>query len=237
MFNLKKQTPDKPPRIKLSVQENRSADESVILLHGLARTRRSLNTMAKSLAQTYSVISIDYPSQRFTIEQLADAAIGQALKQCSHSKKVHFVTHSMGGILVRQYLSQHHFENLGNTVMLAPPNKGSELVDRLGPLKWFKRINGPAGQQLGTDSGSKPNQLGCANFSVGVIAGNRCLNPISSRIINLPNDGKVAVNRTHLDGCSHHLVVKSSHTFIMNHPDVLKATLHFLQHGEFAAAE
>jgi len=234
LLRIEKLSKKKTPRIKLSIQGNENASDSVVLLHGLARTRRSLNTLARSLAANYQVISVGYPSQRYSIEELAEPAINYALKHCSDSQQVHFVTHSMGGILLREYLSRHSIVNLGNTVMLAPPNQGSELIDKLHSLRLFKQYNGPAGQQLGTDANSKPNQLGNASFPLGVIAGSRALNPISSKLINQPNDGKVAISRTHLDGCQDHIVIKASHTFIMNHPDVLAETDHFLKHGVFS---
>ncbi len=213
--------------------------EAVILLHGLGRTRFSLIKLAFSLRNDYQIVNLGYPSRRYCVETLAELAIKPALEKCQSARKVHFVTHSMGGILVREYLRQHTITNIGHTVMLGPPNSGSELVDFfmnkpvLNTL--FQRINGPAGTQLGTDDDSKPNQLGAAEFSLGVIAGNRSKNPVWSRLMPDQHDGKVSVESSKLSGMTDHLVLDVDHTFMMQNSTVISHVKHFLKHGAFAS--
>lgn len=155
------------------------ASECVILLHGLARTDSSMRTMASALQQSgYRAVNMHYASTRHTVEVLAEQTINKALAECAGAMRIHFVTHSMGGILVRQYLRNNNIERLGRVVMLGPPNQGSQVVDKLGDFPGFKLINGPAGMQLGTGQMSLPNTLGPANFDVGVIAGTRSINLI-----------------------------------------------------------
>lgn len=213
------------------------AVDCVVLLHGLARSDSSMSVMEKELeAAGYRVINQPYPSRRQPVEALAGAAISDALTQCvsrSDRGRVHFVTHSMGGILVRYYLATHHIEHLGRVVMLSPPNQGSEVVDKLGSMPGFGWLNGPAGQQLGTHTTSMPNQLGAAGFELGIITGNRSVNLILSMLIPGPDDGKVAVERARLEGMSDFLVVPHSHPFIMKKPEVIRQTLYFLQQGKF----
>ncbi|QYJ99048.1 alpha/beta hydrolase [Shewanella alkalitolerans] len=208
-------------------------NESVILLHGLARTRGSMEKMEHALsAKGYQCVNLGYPSTQFDIETLASEHIDRALSQC-RGERVHFVTHSMGGILVRQYLSQHTLPALGRVVMLGPPNRGSEVVDSLKDFPGFKWINGPAGLQLGTEEESVPNRLGKAHFEVGVIAGNRSVNLLLSTLLPGPNDGKVSVARTCLEGMRDHISLAVTHPFMMNNPSVIAQTAHFLAHGRF----
>ncbi len=213
------------------------AKDAVVLLHGLSRSRWSLWRLQRSLRSEYNVINQSYPSRQNSVEELAKLAIEPALALCADAPRIHFVTHSLGGILVRQYLSENTIQNLGKVVMLGPPNQGSELVDtfRSTPLlrSLFDRINGPAGAQLGTGSNSKPQQLGAANFSCGVIAGNRNLNVIYRFLMPKNSDGKVSVASTHIEGLSDHVELPVDHTFMMNDSRVIKATHHFLKHGHF----
>ena len=148
-----------------------------------------------------------------------------------------FVTHSLGGILVRAYLYEHNIENLGNVVMLGPPNKGSQIVDKLHQLPGFKLINGPAGLQLGTDQQSVPNQLGAADFKLGVIAGTRSMNLFLSTMLPSPDDGKVAVENTKLEGMSDHIALPVTHPLMMRSDVVIAQVIHFLKYSEFKKVE
>jgi triacylglycerol lipase len=213
------------------------AQEEVILLHGLCRTSRSMVKMESALTEAgYKVRNVDYPSRTAFVQTLADDAIGKAVEDCQRdgATKIDFVTHSMGGILVRSYLTRHTILNLGRVVMLAPPNQGSEVVDKLGWLFLFKWLNGPAGNELGTGKNSTPNTLGPANFPVGVIAGDRSINWINSLLIPGRDDGKVSVERTKLAGMTDHIVVQAAHPFIMRNREAIRQTIQFLRTGNFS---
>lgn len=212
------------------------AREEVILLHGLCRSSRSMAKMERALsAAGYTVRNVNYPSRSAPIQNLADGAIGKAIADCQRdgATKIDFVTHSLGGILVRTYIARHPLPSLGRVVMLGPPNQGSEVVDRLGGFSLFKWINGPAGDELGTDSNSVPNQLGPANFPLGVIAGDRSINWINSLLIPGSDDGKVSVERTKLADMSDHIVIHATHPFIMRNREAIRQTIQFLRTGRF----
>jgi len=208
----------------------------VILLHGLCRSSRSMEPMSKALLKAgYSVTNLDYPSRSATVEELSEAVVGKALADCRHSgtTRIHFVTHSLGGILVRSYFARHYACDLGRVVMLGPPNQGSELVDRLGSWPIFSLINGSAGRELGTSANSLPNSLGIPKYCVGIIAGNRSINWINSLLIPGPDDGKVSVERTKLSSMADHIVVPTTHPFTMRNREVIRQTIGFLRNGRF----
>jgi len=214
------------------------ATEGVILLHGLCRSSGSMSRIEDALVKAgYYVENIDYPSRSASIEQLSDEAIERALfdpkmQSCS---RVHFVTHSMGGILVRSYFSRHSVSTLGRVVMIGPPNKGSELVDKLGGSWLFRKITGSAGGELGTGLNSTPNKIGPVEFDLAVIAGDRSINWINSILIEGKDDGKVSLARSKADGMKEFLVVHVPHPFLIRNKSVIEATLRFLKDGKMAS--
>lgn len=209
--------------------------EVVILLHGLARTNRSMDALASRIRQAgFEVLNIDYPSRKHPIEELGKQIgrrVGHLTK--SHTRRVHFVTHSMGGILVRWLHKHMPIQNMGRVVMLSPPNKGSEVVDNLKNFIIFRWIMGPSLLQLGSDTDGLPAQLGPVDFELGVIAGSRSLNPIFSYWLTGEDDGKVSTESAKIEGMNDFLEVPFSHGFIMRREEVAEQVIAFLRTGRF----
>jgi triacylglycerol lipase len=219
-----------------AVERPAAALRNVVLLHGLARSSHTMDKLSQRLVDAgYRTCNIAYPSRQHSVETLAADYVLPAIEACfgGNAGAIDFVTHSLGGIIVRQLAASGSPIRFGRVVMLSPPNQGSQVVDKLGGLALFKAINGPAGQQLGTSVTQLPHTLGSANFELGVLTGNRSINCILSLLIPGDDDGKVAVENARLAGMQDFLVLPTSHPFIMKNRAAQAQVLHFLAHGAF----
>jgi hypothetical protein len=199
--------------------------------------------VAKALERDgYRVVNLAYPSRTLPIEVIAGEWLPTRLREAriAEAPRVHFVTHSMGGIVLRQWLATSLApENLGRVVMIAPPNGGSEVADRLGGFAPFRWLTGLNGRRLGTATTELPRTIGAwppRTGKLGIIAGDRSLNPLFSAWLAGPDDGKVSVARARLEGMSDFIVLHHSHTWLAWRTDTLVQLRHFLAHGQFVRA-
>jgi pimeloyl-ACP methyl ester carboxylesterase len=208
--------------------------ETVVLLHGLGRSDRSMRPLEKHVSHAgFQVRNLRYPSTDLPPDELVANLHAQLSGCCADAPRLHFVTHSLGGILVRAYLAGHPLSNLGRVVMLAPPNHGSELADLVSDSKLVRLAMGPTAQQLGTGPDSLPNRLPEPTFELGIIAGTRSVNPISGFFLPGESDGTVSVESARLPGMSDFITVPTSHTFIMKSDATAGHVVEFLRHGHF----
>ena len=226
------------PEVSPKEPEANKPHETVVLLHGLIRTSISMEKIADRLeSEGYTVFNKSYPARETSIDQIIDK-LHKKLQICCHpgTGKLNFVTHSMGGIVVRAYIDKYHPENIGRVVMLGPPNNGTVLANKLRDNILIGYIFGPAMLELGTDANSTPNRLGEVDFELGVITGNRSWNPITSWMIPGADDGTVSVRSAQLDSMKAFKVVPNTHTFIMVDSDVIDEVVFFLKYGRFSNA-
>jgi len=202
----------------------------------MGRTKRSMSLLERRLRKAgFNTANIGYPSLSRNIKQIADEHLAPAIDRCKAegASRVHLVTHSLGGIIVRQYLQESKLPAGSRIVMLAPPNQGSELAELLKKNFFYRWLMGPAAQELGIGPDSVPLSLGPIPVETGIITGTRSLMPFSNMIFKGPNDGKVSIERAKLTGMRDFLVLAAGHSFIMRNHTVIKQVIHFLQHGVF----
>ena len=208
----------------------------VLLLHGIARNATSMRMIELALRlEGYEVLNLSYPSRRKSLTDIADH-IAPAVADFTNSLEgpLHIITHSMGGLVARALIARHRPANLGRVVMLAPPNRGSEVADRLADAWLYRRWFGPAGSQILTrPSSAVPGVYGETDFDLGIIAGTRSIYPVPANVLPRPNDGLVSVNATRDARATDHLSLPISHPMMVLSPRIIHQCLAFLRDGRF----
>jgi len=207
--------------------------EYVVVMHGLGRTHRAMRPLAERIAQQgYRVFNVAYPSRNLAPAQLIEVVERAVADCCADARRLHFVTHSLGGILVRAHLAVNPDPRVGRVVMLSPPNQGTELVDTLGGNWLFEAVMGPTAKELGTGPDSLPNRLPPPDVEVGIVAATGSINPLGSLLIPGEDDGIVALCRMWLEGAEM-IAVEDSHAMMMRSPEVARQVLLFISEGHF----
>ena len=241
--------------------------ETVVLLHGLGVRSWVMTRLEHALKREgYRVVNISYASRWTPLEQLGESWLPRLLHEtgADTAPRLHFVTHSMGGIVLRLWLQRATaaapaasadpaksrsdsglspadisppLSRLGRIVMVAPPNAGSELADHLRRFALFRWLTGLNGVRLGTGPDSLPRSLGpwpAGAGRLGIIAGHHSLNPLFSSWLPGPDDGKVSVASTRLEGMCDFIILPHSHTWLIWRRDTIERTCAFLRNGHFS---
>ncbi len=237
IFNLSVSASENYSSAQIEKGQNSESRELVVLLHGLARGSNSMSRLEKALKEEgYLVLNLDYPSRKYRFEYLADKYLHTSLLENNANKasKLHFIGHSMGGILARYYISKYRPENLGRVVTLGTPNRGSELADMVNNYSLIRKIFGSSLEQLSPQSRFMQNLSNEVDYELGVIAGNFSLNPINSLLI-VPgaDDGTVSVESTKIEGMKEHKVVKAAHVSLSKNIDAISSAVRFIKYGSF----
>ena len=209
----------------------------VILLHGLGRGWRAMEPLARALAhERFSSLNIPYPSTRKSIPELV-GHVRDEIEKVTDGEPVHFITHSLGGILLRALMAEGPPWKTGRVVMLAPPNGGSEIVDWAARYPLIQRLLGPAGCSLGSEGVPKQLPAFPKEAEVAVIMGKRCAIPLFQKLLDPANDGIVSVERGKIPGLREFAVIDADHTFIQMHPEAIRLSLNFLKYGAWSPPE
>ena len=210
--------------------------DSVVLVHGLGRSPASMLILAQRLEWAgYRVEVVDYDSRGAPFTEHLTTLAAAVDRCCADAPRVHFVGHSLGGLIIRGYLAESRPDRLGRVVLMAPPNQGSLFVEWLGDMSIAEETLGQVGSTLGTDSTDLPASLPPPDYEMGIIAGTRSVHPIGPLAIPGPDDGIVSVEQTRVEGVPM-LVLPRTHFLIMNSRHTAEAVIRFLRTGSFEGA-
>jgi len=211
--------------------------ECVVLVHGLWRSGFAMRSIASDLeGHGYQTVSVDYPSTQEEIPELVQGYLLKSYEECAQTgaQKIHLVSHSMGGILVRQFLQNHTLPLGSKVVMLSPPNQGSELSEKFGESWWYQWVVGPAGVSLSTKHEGIISKLREVDEPVGIIAAYRDWSLWPNTWLPQPNDGTVSVESMKLAEMDDFILVNSGHALMRFNDEVQRQIRQFLAVGEFA---
>lgn len=207
--------------------------QTIVCIHGIARTPMSMwRIMWESWQNDYNVVGWKYPSLKHgSSEQVELLATFLQERFSAHTEPIHFITHSLGGYILAQYLARPDAITVGRVVMIAPPLGGSAIVDEGIKWKAFTNFFGPVTQELQTAETASSDPA--PHTDIAVIAGSKNQWPFSQLFFDEPNDGKVSVRSTKHLPAKEHMIVPYNHTEIIYQKDVIDKALHFIVSGSF----
>jgi pimeloyl-ACP methyl ester carboxylesterase len=207
--------------------------EIIDLLHGLGRSNTSMWLLASRLEDAgYYVQRVGYSSLHQNPDEILKD-ISSQINQCcqKHAQSVHFVGHSLGGLMVRAYLQNSQVDKLGRVVLLGTPNKGTEAADYFSN-SWLMEILGPTAKALGTDADSFPRSLEAPYYPVGIIAG-ELKSKFNDHVIPGKDDGLVSVEATKIDDMTDFIIIETGHSRMRYNSEVADQTIEFIKNGVF----
>ena len=203
--------------------------EAIILVPGLWMTGLDMSLIRKRLARA------DYTTRQFSYHSVRSTPIENAMDlhrfaQTVDYPVIHYVCHSLGGLIIRHLFNEYPDQRPGRVVTLSTPHKPSTAALTLSQFTSGRLILGKS---------TTRGLLGdvppwCNSHDLGVIAGNLRLG-IGMIVpgITKPNDGTVAIEETKLENITDHIVMRVSHFGILISPRVSQQILYFIKHGVF----
>ncbi len=208
--------------------------EFVVFIHGFADRPYTMWKIEKQLQKEgYSVLNFDYSSTKWTMDTIVVRLHDEIVDKCKNAEKIHFVTHSYGGLIIRAYLSQYLAEIYGRLVMIAPLNQGSIIVEQFEDVPVFKKIYGPVLEKLGKDPDDYFMKYPIPEIPFGIIAGGLNNKYGFNPLIPGDDDGTLAVEETKLQGCQDFILKPGLHSTLLWQNEVIKQIILFLEEGRF----
>lgn len=233
MFTNKKRPEHCTSELLLSKKNN----DYIVILHGLRRSLKHMKKISAALhKENYNILQISYPSTLYPLDELIKMVLEEIGKYISINDKkikVHFVGHSLGGLIIRGLIKNNFIYNLGRIVMIGTPNQGNIFADYFTGYGIFEYLHGPVSEQLISDQKEFKHLFGEIRSELGIIAGNKVGNYYLGYLLQDANDGRVCVCDTILKGSKEHIIIHESHDELQTNPTVIQKTVNFIKNGKF----
>ena len=214
------------------------AEELVVLIHGIRDKPYIMWKLEQGLSKSgYSIMNLHYPSVKADMDSIVSLVHSRLAPRLQDYQKINFVTHSLGGIVMRAYLHKHKQSNFQRLVMIAPPNKGAIMAERFEDFFIYKWIYGQTGQKLGKDSTDYWQQIPPPSIDFGIIAGGLGNDKGFNPLIPGDDDGTVGVAETKIAGAQDFIVIPGLHTSLLWQNRTLEQVLYFLEYNHFKNQE
>ena len=213
-----------------------SGNDYVVLMHGLWNSSSRMKKFEDYFSNKgYQVLNIDYPTTETPIQSIESRYLGPIINAIPFQtgQKVHFVTHSMGGLVLRDYLRKNQLPQLGRIVMISPPNGGSEWANLLINNAFYRWAAGPAAFDLRTVDNDFLSKLGAVTYELGIIAGNKTYAESFQDVIPGPDDGMVGVESMKLPGMRDLIIIHEHHRGLTWNLEAMNQAWFFIKSGQF----
>lgn len=217
-------------------QRPNNGNNYIVLLHGLWNSSERMEKFESYFDEKgYQVLNIDYPSTKYPIGVLDAKFLKPAIEsiQAKKDQKIHFITHSLGGLVLRHYLTHNVLPQIGQVVMMSPPNHGSQIADLLLKGSIAQKLAGPAAMELRTVNNDFFKKLGPINYNLGIIAGNKSYSSNTDRHLPGVDDGMVTISSMKLKGMKDFVILNEHHRGLTRNQKAMEQSEHFLRTGRF----
>lgn len=219
---------------KSRYKNNPDSDKLVVLIHGIADKPMHLWKIEKeTLDAGYSVLNFDYKSTKTSMDSVIISLKQEIDSVKSKYNEIHFVVHSLGSFVLRAYLYKYPLENCINSVLIAPPSKGSIMAERFEKFKPFQWLYGEAGQKLGKGDDDYWQVFPPPEKPFGIIAGGINTKHGINPLIPGDDDGTVGVQETKIEGYSDFIIIPGLHSSLLWQSEVIDQILYFLRNEQF----